>query len=54
MLPFRKLGRPLEASFSGTDGGEKMVEIKKAVGLGTYLGAISLDAGSSSVWNGGR
>ncbi len=38
VLPFRKLGRPLEASFSmGSSNGEKYSEIKKAVGMGTYV-----------------
>lgn len=54
VLPFRKLGKPLEASFEGIEGGEKMAEIKKAVGIGLYLSGFSLGAGSSRVKNGGR
>ena len=39
ILPFRKLGRSLEASFYTTAfGGEKYAEIKKSVGIGTYVG----------------
>ena len=39
VLPFRKLGRPLEASFHTTAfGGERYAEIKKSVGIGTYVG----------------
>ncbi|MCH2534419.1 MAG: zinc ribbon domain-containing protein [Bdellovibrionales bacterium] len=59
VLPFRKLGRPLEASFyTGASGGEGMAEIKKAVGLGTFVncnfsGGRTLDAGSSSIRFGG-
>ena len=38
VLPFHKLGRPLAASFKmGASSGEKYSEIKKAVGLGTYV-----------------
>ena len=41
VLPFRELGRPLEASFQTTAfGGEKYAWVKKAVGLGTYLGSF--------------
>jgi hypothetical protein len=40
VLPFRKLGRPLEASWKGAEGGEKMVEIKKAAGLEVCLGGF--------------
>lgn len=54
VLPFRKLGRPLEASFGGADCGEKMAEIKKAAEIGTYLGGFLMDDGSSSVRFGGR
>ena len=53
VLPFRKLGRPLEASWKGAEGGEKMVEIKKAAGLEVCLGGVLMDAGSSSVRFGG-
>jgi len=53
VLPFRKLGRPLEASFGGADCGEKMAEIKKAAEIGTYLGGFLMDDGSSSVRFGG-
>ena len=53
VLPFRKLGRPLEASFVGADGGERMAEIKKAAGIGTYLGGFLMDDGSSSIRHGG-
>jgi hypothetical protein len=54
VLPFRKLGRPLEASFIGVDGGERMAEIKKAAGIGVYLGGFLMDDGSSSIRFGGE
>lgn len=54
VLPFRKLGRPVEASFIGATGGEMMVKIKKAAGIGTYLGDISMVEGSPSVRFGRR
>ena len=39
VLPFRELGWPLDASFHTTAfGGEKYAEIKKSVGIGTYVG----------------
>ncbi len=53
VLPFRKLGKPLDASFVGADGGEKMAEIKKAAGIGVYLGGFLMDDGSSSIRFGG-
>lgn len=42
VLPFRKLGKPLQASFEGLEGGDKMVEIKKATGIGLYLGLLHI------------
>lgn len=59
MLPFRKLGRPLEASFEASaSSGQKYAEIKKAIGLGTHIcgsfddGFLNV-AGSTSIRNGG-
>ena len=58
VLPFRKLGKPLEASFRKNASREdKFSGIKKAVGLGTYVlghDDFLMVAGSSSVGVGGR
>ena len=57
VLPFRKLGRPLEASFRRNASREdKFSGIKKAIGLGTYVlghDDFLMVAGSSSVGHGG-
>ena len=51
ILPFFKLGRPLESSFkTAFFGGERFYEIKKENMLGTTINA----GGSSSISNGGR
>lgn len=55
VLPFKKQGRPLEASFAtGSFGGEKFAEIKKATEIGIYLGGFCNVVGSSVVAYGGR
>lgn len=44
VLPFRELGRPLEASFQTTAlGGERYAGVKKAMGLGIYVGGFHGD-----------
>lgn len=50
---FYKLGKPLTASFEAAEGGEKIVEIKKAAQIGLYLGGFFMDSGSTSVSIGG-
>jgi site-specific DNA recombinase len=56
VLPFRKLGMPLEASFrQNASRDDEYTEIKKAAGLGTYVLSNSgflMDGGSSSFLNG--
>jgi len=56
VLPFRKLGVPLEASFrQNASRDDEFTEIKKAAGLGTYVLSNSgflMDDGSSSFLNG--
>ncbi len=54
VLPFRKLGRPLDASVKGVEGGERIAEIKKAAGLEVCLDGFLSNAGSTSIRFGGR